>query len=132
MTDNTALTDKKRILIVDDEEVVRISLEEFLEDCNFNITCANCAEDALDKIDAGAEYDAAIVDLRMPRMNGEEFILLAKQKRPDMKFIIQTGTFDYQIAQELLDAGVKREHVLKKPVIRLDTFVTILENIFSS
>ncbi|MBN2802500.1 MAG: response regulator [Deltaproteobacteria bacterium] len=78
------------------------------------------------------DIDLVIADLRMPGMSGDEFIIKAHEKFPDLKYIIQTGTIDYVPDQRLQDAGVTSEYVLAKPVLRLHTYVDLIEKLLGS
>ena len=48
---------------------------------------------------------------------------------PELKFIIQTGTLAYQPGPELLKIGVTPDNVLKKPVLKLDTYIALIEKL---
>jgi CheY-like chemotaxis protein len=123
------MSEKCSILIVDDEAIVRMSLHEYLEDCEYVVSSFECAEDALALLQSGHTFDLVIADLRMPRMNGEEFILRAASICPTMKYILQTGSLGYTLSSELQAAGLRAENVLKKPVIRLDIFEHLIEKL---
>ena len=62
--------------------------------------------------------NVAIVDIRMPKMNGLEAILLGKAKSPVTKWIVLSGYSDFQYAQEALRLGVSQ--YLLKPVSPAD------------
>jgi two-component system, OmpR family, alkaline phosphatase synthesis response regulator PhoP len=59
----------KRILVVDDDEMVRIALNELLKSEGYEIQCVGSASEALKKIDEDC-YDLLILDIIMPEMNG--------------------------------------------------------------
>lgn len=111
MTDRSTI----RVLVVDDEPSVRESLGEFLEDFEFEVSVAECAEEALDLI--GKErYDVAIVDLRLPGMSGDALILKIHDKLPHMHFLIHTGSVAYSLSEDLEQIGVRSEYVFFKPL----------------
>lgn len=124
MTDNK----KVRILVVDDEVSIRESLKGFLEDHNYIVDAAGTAEEALDLI-SQSEYDVAVIDLRLPRMNGETLIKRAHQLKAGMRFIIHTGSVDYVLSKELLVIGMSREDIFFKPVANLTLIVKAIEKI---
>jgi len=66
------------ILILDDDSSVRQSLANFLEDEAFNIFTADCTENGL-KMIKKERIDIAIVDIRLPDMDGNIFISKAYQ-----------------------------------------------------
>jgi DNA-binding NarL/FixJ family response regulator len=106
------------ILIVDDEDMIRESLHAFLEAKGCSVECAGSAEAGL----AGLENnqpDVAIVDIRLPCKNGNQFILEANEKLPRLKFLIFTGSADYALPLELRWIGLCKEHVFQKPLVDL-------------
>lgn len=110
-----------RVLVVDDEPAIRNSLVEFLEDCQFDVFSADSGEDALDLI-ALMPIDVALVDIRLPKLDGDSLILQAHQLRPRMRFLIHTGSVEYQLTAELKSCGVTQEHVFAKPQMDLTVF----------
>ncbi|MBN2527726.1 MAG: response regulator [Deltaproteobacteria bacterium] len=125
------MTEMKRVLVVDDEAVVRESLEQFLEDCDYEVVTADNAMTALQMLRDGKTFDIAVVDIRMPEMNGEDFIVEATRILKDLKFMIQTGTLDYHVNPALQHLGLTNENVLKKPVFELQTYVDKIEQILA-
>jgi DNA-binding response OmpR family regulator len=82
----------KAILVVDDDKQLASALQWILADENYLVDTAFDGEDALLKVKAH-EYDAVICDLKMPRLQGDEFYLKAKAARPSLsdRFIFITG-----------------------------------------
>ena len=103
------------ILIIDDEPSIRESLTEFLQDFDFEVHTAESAEEALEMI-SNHDFKAAVVDLRLPGMSGESMILKAHALRPNMAFLIHTGSVDYRISDALREIGVTAEHLFLKPL----------------
>lgn len=120
-----------KVLIIDDEPNIRISLEAFLEDCGFEVDSRESAEEALDYLEHN-QVQIAIVDLRLPEMNGDLFVQKAYAFTPDTKFIIHTGSVEYSISQELRDIGLNSENILLKPIPDLNELVTKIEKILNS
>lgn len=79
---------KKSILIVDDESVMRDFLSDVLED--FAVEKASDGDEAIAKIKARA-YDLIITDMKMPRVSGEEVVRFARETYPDTPIIIISG-----------------------------------------
>ena len=125
------MTIMKRVLVIDDEAVVRESLEQYLEDCDYEVLTADNAIAALQHLKKGKTFDIAVVDIRMPEMNGEDFILEARRILPGLKFLIQTGTLDYYVNAPLQALGLTDNNVLKKPVFELQTYVDKIEEILA-
>jgi len=117
-----------RVLVVDDEVSIRESLKGFLEDHEYDVVAAGTAEESLTYI-SESEFSAAIIDLRLPRMNGETLIKRASQLRPEMRFIIHTGSLDYTLSKELMTIGMSKEDVFYKPVHNLSLIVEGIKRI---
>lgn len=114
-----------RVLVVDDEEMVRVNLVAFLEDENIETIAADSAEQALEQL--GHELvDVCIVDMRLPGIDGNEFICRAHEEYPLLKFIIHTGSTEYKLPQQLMDIGVRDHHVLLKPLPDMGAVVDTL------
>ena len=77
-----------RILIVDDEEIIRDFLSEVLEE--YDLTLAGDGDEAISCMKE-KDYDLVITDLRMPKVPGEEVVKAAKEIRPEAKVIIISG-----------------------------------------
>jgi signal transduction histidine kinase/outer membrane protein assembly factor BamB len=106
-------TKNRRVLIVDDEELLRDTLKIALECCQFDVTACENAKVALEIVEQGHEFDVALIDQLMPGMRGEE---LAKQliaTRHELSVFLMSGYSDKEIDKEILS----RENVqfLQKP-----------------
>jgi DNA-binding NtrC family response regulator len=110
-----------RVLVVDDEPSIRNSLVEFLEDYQFAVSAAESAEGALELIEH-TPIDVAIVDIRLPKLDGDSFILQAHQRYPRMRFLIHTGSVEYKLPDELKGFGVHHANVFLKPQMDLSVF----------
>ena len=104
-----------RVLVIDDEPAICMSLTAFLEDYGFNASSAESAEEALDLMKNNA-YDVCIVDLRLPGMSGEDLILQAHERYPNQRHIIYTGSISYNLSEKLKEIGMRPEHVFLKPI----------------
>ncbi|MBN1295542.1 response regulator [bacterium] len=114
-----------RILIIDDEESIRISLRKFLEDFDFDVTDVESAENALDCLKQ-EQFDIGIVDLRLPGISGDTFIQKAHLIQPDLHYVIHTGSVGYRLSIELMQLGLTNADVLHKPVDDLFVFVDVI------
>ncbi len=92
------------ILLVDDDEAVRDSLSEYLESMGWNVKTADCAEKGLKIVEEGYG-DIVLSDVRMPGMDGIEFLRNLKQLNPDLEVLIITGHSNEALAIEALKAG---------------------------
>ena len=80
----------KKVLIVDDESVIRQSFMDYFEDRLWHPVGADSGEQALEVLEAEAPH-GAVVDIRLRGMNGDEFIRKAYQRKPETAFVIGRG-----------------------------------------
>ncbi len=95
---------KARILVVDDEETIRLLLRTVFSKIGHAVETTANAADALSKLENTA-YDAILLDIRMPGMNGMELYAKATAKRPELvgKFIFITGDTSDTSTKEFLE-----------------------------
>ena len=84
------ITEKKRILVVDDEITVCKSIRAAILSDEFDVDTALSGEEALEK-DAARPYDLIISDLMMPGISGLDLLQSLKRNRPDAMVIMVTG-----------------------------------------
>ena len=121
MTDNTAGASKRLVLILDDEANIRESLGEFLLDCRIPVVLAESAEEAL-ALDRLEDVAVAVVDIRLGGMDGQEFIKILHRRHPHIRYLIHTGSADFQLDAELRAIGLTHDQVLFKPILDMATF----------
>lgn len=117
-----------RVLVVDDESSVRISLAGYLEDRGFKVLSAGSAEEALEAL-AIEPVDVAIVDIRLPGMDGNTLIPKAAEMRPSLKFLIYTGSAAYHLPPSLADIGIGVNEVFRKPLSDLRIMVEAIHRL---
>ncbi len=83
----------KRILIVDDEEDVRLFLRDFLNDHEYQVDTAGSGEEALEKI-AKNVPNVLLLDIMMPGMDGLQTLEAVKSKNPQVTVIMITALKD--------------------------------------
>ena len=93
-----------RILVVDDEEIVRNSLVEWLREDGYQAEAAENGFQALDMI-RESPPDIALVDLKMPKMDGIELLEKAKQVSPNVQVIIITAYATVHTAVQAIKMG---------------------------
>lgn len=106
-----------RILVIEDEVEIRSIVKNHLVNANYEVVEAEQGEEAIQKINKGdnpLNIDAAICDIRMPKINGMEAISYFQKEYPTLPLIVMTGFPDTQRAVSLLKNGVK--DYLVKPV----------------
>lgn len=94
----------KRVLFVDDEPNVLQSIKRGLRK-EFDIDTAEGGEEALGKLQANGGYAVIVSDMRMPGMNGVEFLKEAKKRSPDTVRMMLTGNADQQTAVDAVNHG---------------------------
>jgi len=105
--------DGKLVMVVDDDEDLREMLSIVLEGHGYRTQEAVDGVDALAQIDAGARPALVLLDLRMPRMNGTEFLeALGDRTRTEIPVVVVTG--DLGGAREALAAGART--CVRKPI----------------
>ena len=80
-----------RVLLVDDEDLVRSVAAFMLCDLGFEVTEAASAEEALRIVEGGLEPDLLVTDHLMPGMNGTDLVRFLKTRRPGLPAILVSG-----------------------------------------
>jgi two-component system response regulator ResD len=115
---------KKRILIVDDEEIVRVLLAEALKPHDYKIDVVEDGVEAIRYI-GRSSYDLVITDYMMPKMDGLELTRQIRLKYPSTPILIVTGNGP---VHELLKSGATA--CVTKPfnIFELQNMVKIILN----
>jgi two-component system nitrogen regulation response regulator NtrX len=79
------------ILIVDDEEGIRSSLEGILGDEGFETSAASDGEDALDALAGGELLDLVLLDIAMPGRDGVEVLAEVRERWPELPVVMMSG-----------------------------------------
>ena len=108
--------DLPRVFIVEDEPMVRDQVFYYLADFDeFRVASAGSGEDALLQL-SEEPADVCIVDLRMPGMNGVDFIRAAQSRDLCLHFVVHTGVVDTAVELEMASLGLTEQDILLKPV----------------
>jgi signal transduction histidine kinase/ActR/RegA family two-component response regulator len=107
---------KQRIMVVDDDIMVRDVLKSHLEDQGYQVVEASDGMDALATLDSGTEIDLLVSDFTMPGMNGLMLIEEVQKRRPNLPTLLLTGYADSSVRQRLDDAADTGIVLLRKPV----------------
>ncbi|MBN1532907.1 MAG: response regulator [Spirochaetes bacterium] len=116
------------VLVIDDEKILRKTLRHYLEDEGFSVVVASNGTEALALLPETAA-DVAIVDMKLPDMDGETVILRARELRPDLQFIVHTGDGNYILSGELARAGLQERHVIHKPVLDMAVIADLVREL---
>ncbi len=93
-----------KILLVDDEKDFLDVMSERIEARGMKVSKADSAAKALEKVETGG-FDAIIVDLMMPGMDGLETLKAIKKKNPDLQVILLTGHATIEKGIEAMKLG---------------------------
>jgi DNA-binding NtrC family response regulator len=93
-----------KVLIVDDDESMRIGCAQTLEASGFTVALAASGEEALQTA-SRESFDVALLDLRMPGLPGLDVLRLLKQESPNMAVIVITGYATIESAVEAIQRG---------------------------
>src|ERR1700694_4835621 len=102
-----------RILIVDDEETIRLALRKFLRSRGYVVEIAGSGDQALQLLGKDS-FALMLCDVRMPGMTGVQIVPLARERDQDLAIIMLTAVNDAATATEVLSSGAT--DYLMKPV----------------
>jgi len=115
-----------RILVVDDELIVRDSIKDWLEDEGFAVDTAESGPMALELL-SKEPYHLMLTDIKMPGMDGVEVLQKAKQDYPDLCVVMMTAYATVETAVEAMKIGAL-DYLLKP--FDLDTLVPMVVRIY--
>ncbi len=104
-----------RVLIVDDDSAIVRAYTRLIQARGYHVDTAPCAALALELLDR-IEVDVILSDLAMPGMTGIDFLRAARERDPDVPFILMTGSPSTESAVHAMERGALR--YLTKPVSR--------------
>jgi len=114
---------KKRILVVDDDEAVLKSIRDYLALKGYRVDTAKTGKEAIEK-SKKSFFNLAILDIRLPDMEGTELLTKMHDTEPEMIKVILTG---YPSKENAIDSLNKRaDAYLVKPV-QLEEVVRLIE-----
>jgi len=114
------------ILLVDDEEHILKIIGDFLADCGYRAVTAGNGTEALKCLEGGTNIGLVVSDIRMPKMDGLEFLRAVRIRFPGIPVVLITGHGDEQIAVTALQEGAF--DYLKKP-LKLNEFLSCVERV---
>lgn len=106
-------------MVLDDNDAVRESLEAFFEDRRGLVFPAATAEEALEILQS-EKPDGATVDIRLPGMDGNDFLRKASELQPNIACVIITGSPEYRLPDDIGSMPHVAALVFAKPVSDLD------------
>ena len=120
------MVENARILVVDDDENIRKVLKTILEDEGYTVDEAENAKKAIEKSRRHV-YNLALIDIRLPDMEGIELLTRMKDTVPKMRKIIITGYPTLQNAIEAVNRGA--DAYILKPFDMEKVLATIREQL---
>jgi response regulator RpfG family c-di-GMP phosphodiesterase len=102
-----------RILVVDDEETIRLALRKFLRSRGYEVEVAGSGDNALQLLEKES-FSLMLCDVRMPGMTGVQIVPQARALDQDLAIIMLTAVNDASTATEVLSNGAS--DYLMKPV----------------
>src|SRR3954463_15539088 len=94
-----------RILVVDDQELMRDSLTATLSRAGHEVVACTDGPAAVDRLSGGPRFDLLVTDLKMPKMTGIELLAEAKRLRPEMPVVLMTAFATVSTAVEAMKLG---------------------------
>jgi DNA-binding NtrC family response regulator len=116
-------TEQVKILIVDDDETIHKSITTVLEEKGYLADTAENGRVAIRKSDKEV-YNLALIDIRLPDMDGVQLLTMLKETAPKMVKIIITGYPSLQNAVEAVNKGA--DGYIVKP-IKMAELLTMIE-----
>jgi DNA-binding NtrC family response regulator len=102
-----------RVLIVEDELLIRWSLTEMLRACGATVTDCAAARDAVERLHRGRDFDVAVLDLRLPDCGDLRLAVLVREALPAARVILMTAFGTPELSERAHAIGVA--HVVDKP-----------------
>jgi signal transduction histidine kinase/DNA-binding response OmpR family regulator len=84
-------TSRKKVLVVDDEALVRMTTVDMVAECGLAVEEAGDGPEALAKLAGDPEIDVLVTDLGLPGMSGAELIRQARATRPSLAIVVASG-----------------------------------------
>lgn len=106
------MSERLRILLVDDEEIVNKRLRPALEREGYEVESFMTGKDALANI-AAKDFDIVVTDMRIDEVNGLQVLEAARNKSSQTRVILITGYATMELAREALSKGAFQ--VIAKP-----------------
>ena len=117
-----------KTLVVDDEELIRWSLQSALKGIGFFVDTASDGNEALDML-RKTDYDIVITDFKMPGLNGLELLEKIKEEGKKSKVILISAYLSYSAVKEAKECGAF--HCVNKP-FGMDEFLGIVRDAVDS
>ena len=101
-----------RLLLVEDEDMVRVVAERALSRAGYEVTACPGGEEGLAAISAGGEFDLVVSDVVMPGMDGPAMVRAIRQLRPHIPVLFMSGYAEENLRSEI---DIPDMHFIAKP-----------------
>ena len=118
------MPEQRRFLVVDDEQEVCNFFSYLLKNKGYSVVTANTGQEAADRLKR-CQFNVALVDLKLPDVNGIEILKEIKKVQPDCEVIIITGYSTVKSAVEAIQSGAF--DYVEKPFVNIDEMELLLE-----
>ena len=122
------MEDKRRILVVDDQESMRSLLKDMLEVIGYDVTLAEGGEEALRLMESN-RFDLVLTDLNMPGMDGTALLRTIKTTNAELPVVIITGYGTFHTEKRVMREGANG--YISKPCT-LSKIENTLASVFSA
>ena len=121
--------EKLKILIADDENLVKVYLGIILKDLNKEIIYANNGLEAIEKFSQNPDIDLILMDIKMPEMDGLEATRKIRELNKDVYIIIQTAFAELKNHDKAIESGAN--NYITKPIEK-KKLIKIIKQVFSN
>ncbi|HYP04697.1 MAG TPA: response regulator [Bryobacteraceae bacterium] len=113
ITKSSSGDDRRMILLVEDEPVLRDILKEGLVEHGYDVQEASGGHEAILRMEEHTRIDLLLTDVRMPHMSGPELCKAVKSRHPETPVLFMSGFTDYSVLlQDVADGSVA---LIQKP-----------------
>lgn len=116
---------KKRILIIDDDKLVLNGFKQVLELEGYSVDTAETGKEAIEKSNENF-YNLALIDIRLPDMEGTKLLESMRDTVPKMVKIIVTGYPSLENAAEAVNKGA--DGYIVKPILDMSTLLNTVKD----
>src|SRR3954464_6247527 len=110
------------VLVVDDDEANRVTLERILSREGYRVVHADSGRSAMEKL-RDERLDLVLTDLKMPGMSGIDLLKAARKVDPDLEVVVMTAYGTVETAVEAMKEGPS--DFVRKPLKRMELVTTI-------
>lgn len=124
---------KGTVLVVDDEEIIRDSVADYLEPEGYQVLQAANSDEAISLVLDHPEIELVVSDIRMPGLHGDKLLRVLKKINPDLGIVMLTAFKETEIAVDTFKFGAI--DYLNKPITRailLEKVASAIESVRSS